>query len=184
MQWGLQLSSYFYSRPCGRGDQHRTRTLCTTAYFYSRPCGRGDLVSCKMRRDLAISTHAPAGGATPHRRIRTSPRSFLLTPLREGRPSSSVSARAKRNISTHAPAGGATRDSGQIQGRFRRISTHAPAGGATLPTQSRSAASSDFYSRPCGRGDPQLDAAGEIGIISTHAPAGGATIVQIDRVYE
>ena len=38
----------------------------------------------------------------------------------------------------------------------------------------------NFYSRPCGRGDPQLDAASEIGIISTLTPLReGATIKTI-----
>ena len=56
-------------------------------YFYSRPCGRGDL-----KKDVAkylhdpISTHAPAGGATP------------------AQPTEAPDV----NISTHAPAGGAT----------------------------------------------------------------------------
>ena len=37
----------------------------------------------------------------------------------------------------------------------------------------------DFYSRPCGRGDPALaDVAGAEVDISTHAPAGGATMVK------
>ncbi len=56
-------------------------------YFYSRPCGRGDAVCGRggvIWRN--ISTHAPAGGATPvlmGRSIRNI--LFLLTPLREGR---------------------------------------------------------------------------------------------------
>mgnify|MGYP000775819715 CR=1 FL=1 len=56
--------------------------------FYSRPCGRGDAKADKeaVEKQLAISTHAPAGGAT-----------------------GSASANpAEYIISTHAPAGGAT----------------------------------------------------------------------------
>ena len=33
-------------------------------YFYSRPCGRGDSQAAEYRRQIQISTHAPAGGAT------------------------------------------------------------------------------------------------------------------------
>ena len=79
----------FYSRPCGRGDRVPISTLAETltisthapaggatqarpapcracSYFYSRPCGRGD--------------ETGAHGQKPGNQ-------FLLTPLREGRPS-------------------------------------------------------------------------------------------------
>ena len=61
-------ASYFYSRPCGRGDRgqhaHRDRSL----HFYSRPCGRGDMNAPVVYVKKAISTHAPAGGATERRK--------------------------------------------------------------------------------------------------------------------
>ena len=57
-------------------------------------------------------------------------RSFLLTPLREGRRKSSPSAVFMVCISTHAPAGG-----------------------ATVPFLGEREPDADFYSRPCGRGD-------------------------------
>ena len=59
---------------------------------------------------------------------------------------------------------------------MRRISTHAPAGGATKAKKAMDKGK-DFYSRPCGRGDP-LVAASTTALhnISTHAPAGGATV--------
>ena len=100
-------------------------------------------------------------------------------------------------ISTHAPAGGATLppSSGRTQ---PRISTHAPAGGATRSARTLLPKSENFYSRPCGRGDPAQLLAGKAqrkflltplregrpppfirrqraSVISTHAPAGGAT---------
>ena len=56
------------------------------------------------------------------------------------------------------------------------ISTHAPAGGATFAVSMTSMLLTNFYSRPCGRGD--MEAAyptDEADGISTHAPAGGAT---------
>ena len=34
----------------------------------------------------------------------------------------------------------------------------------------------DFYSRPCGRGDPAASRRPDNVLISTHAPAGGATV--------
>ena len=38
------LTSYFYSRPCGRGDLDLLAVFQIRHNFYSRPCGRGDLV--------------------------------------------------------------------------------------------------------------------------------------------
>ena len=78
-------------------------------YFYSRPCGRGDQKPEVRTIRRYISTHAPAGGATRvcHHRCRQNDNfysrpcgrgdneinigqrhgsQFLLTPLREGRP--------------------------------------------------------------------------------------------------
>ena len=38
-------------------------------YFYSRPCGRGDVDGIKNGfLNMWISTHAPAGGATRHKK--------------------------------------------------------------------------------------------------------------------
>ena len=104
--------------------------LCSAFDFYSRPCGRGDVHRPASAHHLAISTHAPAGGAT--RRL--------------------IHVRLVTNISTHAPAGG-----------------------ATLASTQTSDKSSNFYSRPCGRGDPACSCAQPDLPISTHAPAGGAT---------
>ena len=122
-----------------------------------------------------MSTPAPAGGATRSWwAMIWQRRSFLLTPLREGRPIDYNDFFRDKTISTHAPAGGATsagtyptsgftflltplregrRGAGSPRIRARRISTHAPAGGATCTPC-------------CNRAAP---------FISTHAPAGGAT---------
>ena len=149
------------------------------AHFYSRPCGRGDVRQKVL--DVArfgISTHAPAGGATrrwaylPSRRPRhfysrpcgrgdisqTGPSAtgciFLLTPLREGRPSLQGRVSTGGHISTHAPAGGATVRA-ILRHQANIISTHAPAGGATAVLRTH-------------RSEQK---------ISTHAPAGGATAI-------
>ena len=57
------------------------------------------------------------------------------------------------------------------------ISTHAPAGGATGVSNSEMRCGMNFYSRPCGRGDPPLTLYRGSVNISTHAPAGGATLL-------
>ena len=123
----------------------------------------------------AISTHAPAGGATWSADRNDLFRSFLLTPLREGRHAPINGARSCIAISTHAPAGGATRPRRRVADDVF-ISTHAPAGGAT-PACVTPSASIKFLLTPLREGRhvivvfPQMP-----DLISTHAPAGGATI--------
>ena len=128
----------------------------------------------KFLREYTISTHAPAGGATASLRTDSTSCLFLLTPLREGRPSSALHRIADAMISTHAPAGGATLVSGFVDVAFT-ISTHAPAGGATGAPARPRPPPADFYSHPCGRGDSIPAHWCVFEIISTHAPAGGAT---------
>ena len=122
-------------------------------HFYSRPCGRGD-------REPGCSARCCSR--------------FLLTPLREGRPERRITVYNARTISTHAPAGGATRGAGAYL-TDRLISTHAPAGGATAGNQRKGEQHTNFYSRPCGRGDCVFSKSKRSSYISTHAPAGGAT---------
>ncbi len=121
-----------------------------------------------------ISTHAPAGGATPATAFRNTPAQFLLTPLREGR--------LRRLAST-------CRWSSFLLTPLREGRLHA------APAQRNPG---NFYSRPCGRGDRRdfqgrtarraflltplregrlvVAAVAAVRIrISTHAPAGGAT---------
>ena len=144
--------------------------------FYSRPCGRGDALGPENRFAARhISTHAPAGGATSTRRISSPSCSFLLTPLREGRRGAPRPGGVFDEISTHAPAGGAT-GVNDVVIAFDSISTHAPAGGATRAGKYKNTSGTvflltplregrrrrkrrrlrrgNFYSRPCGRGDP------------------------------
>ena len=121
--------------------------------FYSRPCGRGDFSVSTDAHTAAISTHAPAGGATTSSRFPCRPGNhfysrpcgrgdssgasgsgiqcvFLLTPLREGRRRREiVLAYLGPFLLTPLREG---RHLDALHGRQRRnISTHAPAGGAT-----------------------------------------------------
>ena len=65
----------------------QTSKNATGKNFYSRPCGRGDSApAASSSLSAAISTHAPAGGATDD--------AGGVGPV--------------HTISTHAPAGGAT----------------------------------------------------------------------------
>ena len=147
----------------------------------------------------AISTHAPAGGATklpaagstsalnfysrpcgrgdgaPLQASRPAGQ-FLLTPLREGRPDAALQTDREDWISTHAPAGGAT------DGKFHIPLTPqefllTPLREGRPRAGGRNDGNEDhFYSRPCGRGDfVGLQLVNVDHFISTHAPAGGAT---------
>ena len=154
----------------------------------------------KPRPDLAISTHAPAGGATSsgcwkkskrqnfysrpcgrgdlRRRARQTDRgNFYSRPCGRGDPAAAAAMAAGNSISTHAPAGGAT---GQWWPcRFCRLSYFysRPCGrGDRDRNAERRCAGNNFYSRPCGRGDNLgFEPRDQKCRISTHAPAGGAT---------
>ena len=126
--------------PAGGATAGRCSCQPEASYFYSRPCGRGDLATVATVEEDGL---------------------FLLTPLREGRRDEAIRVDTLAIISTHAPAGGATiwRDAMYA---VKQISTHAPAGGATKPRNISHPVRTDFYSRPCGRGDaPDLGAAAE-----------------------
>ena len=98
--------------------------------FYSRPCGRGDDFVVTTKQKGAISTHAPAGGATFNNgRQFDSDGKFLLTPLREGR-----------------LGGGGNY---QLQAKFLLT----PLREGRLRKPQTKSLQSYFYSRPCGRGD-------------------------------
>ena len=139
--------------PAGGATQLPLRFLTSSYYFYSRPCGRGDQKPEVRTIRRYISTHAPAGGATStFLLLILDLRRFLLTPLREGRLINLRDLAVHHVISTHAPAGGATVVAAVAAVRIR-ISTHAPAGGATRSARTLSPKRANFYSRPCGRGD-------------------------------
>ena len=165
--------------------------------FYSRPCGRGDDFVVTTKQKGAISTHAPAGGATfnngrqfdsdgkflltPLREGRLGgggnyqlQAKFLLTPLREGRHGVIDEQERPEYISTHAPAGGATFhvDSSLL---FFAISTHAPAGGATICGSCQPLQFIISTHAPAGGATCRVSTDTSISSISTHAPAGGAT---------
>ena len=144
---------HFYSRPCGRGDTFGParyvcsclflltplregrpcpagRTDSARVYFYSRPCGRGDKQFAVCAAQDAISTHAPAGGATCASPPATGMSIvFLLTPLREGRPGRMAWSARHRDFYSR-PCG---RGDQELLNSYQNsiISTHAPAGGAT-----------------------------------------------------
>ena len=152
-----------------------------------------------LNRTNRISTHAPAWGATCAGRMSTTMRcSFLLTPLRRGRPVIHDRQRAAVRISTHAPAWGATQDlphEGEADADFY---SRPPRGGRPSISHRTSARTSNFYSRPRVGSDPsrwwasahrtnfysrpRMGATKHIRLrfiailISTHAPTWGATI--------
>ena len=125
----------FYSRPCGRGDSVRGKTVLPFSAFLLTPLREGRrlalIIACAAG---AISTHAPAGGAT-----------------RRQQGSHTV-----RSISTHAPAGGATEPVRQALFSFRFLLT--PLREGRRGTGRELLERRYFYSRPCGRGDSRAEA--------------------------
>ena len=122
---------YFYSRPCGRGDLPQEHGRHLFLYFYSRPCGRGD----RARRC--------------HRRGR---RTFLLTPLREGRLEAAFQQCEYFLHFYSRPCGrGDPSVSYTLHGNIIFLLTPLREG---RPSSFVSCIRlTNFYSRPCGRGD-------------------------------
>ena len=125
---------------------------------------------------FAISTHAPAGGATrPRWKLARSRSTFLLTPLREGR-RVALSANALREVFLLTPL-----REGRLyppcRARRRRGYFYSrPCGRGDWPEWLSQIRPGNFYSRPCGRGDLRVVVIrSQLAHISTHAPAGGAT---------
>ena len=194
------MVSYFYSRPCGRGDRPPQSWRYVEEEFLLTPLREGRLYTGlnDFRQKLIsthapaggatrngfnqavderhISTHAPAGGATQERPVTpTNNEQFLLTPLREGRRKAVCHRHVGAVISTHAPAGGATGDQTLGHWHFLHFYSRPCGRGDFKGCQSRRALFY-FYSRPCGRGDKaHPNYYGLWSFISTHAPAGGAT---------
>ena len=123
---------YFYSRPCGRGDgQQILKVYEAKAISTHAPAGGATDCRAVFREPCFISTHAPAGGATGMQTSKNATgKNFYSRPCGRGDSAPAASSSLSAAISTHAPAGGATDDAGGV-GPVHTISTHAPAGGAT-----------------------------------------------------
>ena len=112
IQGAVNARQGFLLTPLREGRHLKGALLCFISFnFYSRPYARGDRnIEYRCSYMLLISTHAPTRGATLcFISVSTELFSFLLTPLREGRPD-----KMEKNkyieilISTHAPTRGAT----------------------------------------------------------------------------
>ena len=167
---------YFYSRPCGRGDQAAASRHAHLCDFYSRPCGRGDSIASWSFTDARNFYSRPCGrGDKEVEAYINQFAKFLLTPLREGRRSPTYTRFGNSSHFYSRPCG-----RGDPAGKAEYV------GQVFLLTPLResrrscsrccSSTDSHFYSRPCGRGDASRCIVIEsIDKISTHAPAGGAT---------
>ena len=192
-----EVSVRFLLTPLREGRPRRFPAARQRTHFYSRPCGRGDSSDGFENVNTNGFLLTPLReGRRPQRRRRTLQRSFLLTPLREGRQGARQGKRptgqflltplreGRQAQAARKPAAVVFLLTPLREGRLCKqavhnqrteISTHAPAGGATKSSGARLASASDFYSRPCGRGDASNVMPPRLWSISTHAPAGGAT---------
>ena len=136
--------------------QQKTPAIKAGAYFKiffnSRTREGCDISSQKVMRNFAISTHAPAMGATYAGDNTDVPTKFQLTHPRGVRRSVNRPSRRRRYFNSRTREG--CDQNSKDASRNITISTHAPARGATTININENAAV----------------------IISTHAPARGATI--------
>ena len=145
--------------------------------FYSRPCGRGDLLF-RFFEDgcLDISTHAPAGGATKVAALFNQGKTtFLLTPLREGRPSSPSRPRPIRNFYSRPCGRGDPGVDKETENRNAFLLT--PLREGRRVPRPRSRRGRLFLLTPLREGRQASVVVQISSIISTHAPAGGATAI-------
>ena len=140
--------------PAGGATGFQLKTADKGKDFYSRPCGRGD---CSKNQHGIMN------------------KQFLLTPLREGRPTREFTSSIFGVFLLTPLREGRLEPSHACHGAERFLLTPLREGRPEAHT-GKLHRSSHFYSRPCGRGDkillPDLPCTGHI---STHAPAGGAT---------
>ena len=204
--------------PAGGATRACSELSAGWSYFYSRPCGRGDFDWFQWERDGKISTHAPAGGATIAFGQNAVAFQFLLTPLREGRLGTLNISSLISVLFLLTPL-----REGRLKGRWHSpispLFLLTPLREGRHKSPPALPAGGNFYSRPCGRGDlcfliastvvslflltplregrrtlpvgladaqkflltplregrPEDFAAPDTENISTHAPAGGAT---------
>ena len=167
----LVTTAFQFTRPRGARQWHR-QAICVQRCFNSRAHGGRDGAGPRSRSQVAVSIHAPTGGATRPVRTALWSRTFQFTRPRGARP---VKAEAPNGdaVSIHAPTGGATQLR-QFVFRDARVSIHAPTGGATNPS-TRSCGLSKFqFTRPRGA-RPEAKTVFARAQVSIHAPTGGAT---------
>ena len=140
------LQAFQLTRPRGARLHARYALRVAAEFQLTRPRGaRLPLEHHRIER-LAVSTHAPARGATSA--AASAPRGpcCFNSRAREGRDSPIASLRASAQVSTHAPARGATGLEGVGDG-LRVVSTHAPARGATTASRAHGVQGTRFNSR-------------------------------------
>ena len=162
----------FYSRPYVGGDPKFPAPWFNACIFLlTPPRGGRQGYDHQRRANRAISTHAPAWGATATAFCRPLGR-FISTHAPARRATLQAAALLHVSvISTHAPAWGATFPHDAIINPLV-ISTHAPRGGRRFAVVQLSCRSIDFYSRPRVGGDLRWQDVNHYAVfISTHAPA-------------
>ena len=164
-----RFSNRFNSRAReGRDGRSGVCVVFGNAFQLTRPRGARPPLFARAVNRIAVSTHAPARGATNLLGFRTDKddvsthapargatlllHSALRRSLsfnsraREGRDSITPCTQSSVTVSTHAPARGATSFRNRFCGKHY-VSTHAPARGATIAPESSPACALRFNSR-------------------------------------
>ena len=167
----------FYSRPCGRGDQKASRRVIhPVAISTHAPAGGATKTGIQVVVEpVRISTHAPAGGATHRCRLRAKAVHFYSRPCGRGDSCHAlISASRARFLLTPLREGRlAFAIARTVQSPFLLTPLRE---GRRVPVNSRYRSETISTHAPAG-GATSMYSAGlaEVFPISTHAPAGGAT---------
>ncbi len=150
-------------------------------YQLTRPRGARHAARQRTAHGDAVSTHAPARGATAGKHLARRYGCVSTHAPARGATQAQPQAVARAVVSTHAPARGATpRASGSRVNPH--VSTHAPARGATSVVAAQDNDLRFQLTRPRGARLAQARAGlRSLSTVSTHAPARGATSAATPR---
>ncbi len=124
----------FNPRPRMGGDSHKPHQVRRTSRFNPRPRMGGDLgVFATVGRDVRVSIHAPAWGATRLSWTTGPRREFQSTPPHGGRLHQRGRQRLGQHVSIHAPAWGATMWERPVGEETKRFNPRPRMGGDESP---------------------------------------------------
>ena len=169
----------FNPRPCERGDKPLARPASRSSRFQSTPLRKGRPDAGLPCRQMPVSIHAPAKGATCCFSCMFPEFVVSIHAPAKGATIFRTFVQQQQVVSIHAPAKGATHV--DLHQRYTRrfqstplrkgrpmwrdihwqgttVSIHAPAKGATLHKATQRDNLDGFNPRPCERGDPRKSA--------------------------
>ena len=164
----------FNSRAHGGRDSGRARPRSPRAHFNSRAHGGRDFHVAFFRPVLAVSIHAPTGGATGGFAAAAKNIKFQFTRPRGARPDLGALFDANNRFNSRAH-GGRDRHGDIVVCDADAVSIHAPTGGATKGIVDLCTWFKFQFTRPRGARLALYLSPDQMSGVSIHAPTGGAT---------